>query len=124
MIKSHFDLIKGAGLTACLSMSSTKGKPVKLEIEFDLTHDLVAIATPYSHAQFSDTDTGRTMLFRALRAVAHYEAAKERAVTRGDCNLGKDIAKAILAYDAEQLARRFDEAGHLVINLKELEIEL
>lgn len=96
---------------------------MKLEIEFDLRSDKVFLTTPFSRAEFSDTETGRAMLFRALRNCAMYEATRARKIEMGGTAIGRDVADAILAYDAKQI-KKFDERNRPVLTLDDLEIEL
>lgn len=98
--------------------------PAKLTIEFDLGKDIATLRTPYSHAEFSDTETGRALLFRALRANAQYLVRRERL---GAADAGRDVSDAVLAYDTAELnkmARKFDESGKLILNMAELELDL
>ena len=97
--------------------------PQALTIEFDLGRDMATLKTPYSHAEFSDTETGRAMLFRALRAVASYQVRRERM---GETNAGKDVTDAVLAYDIAELnkmAKRYDEKGNIMLDVTELELD-
>lgn len=95
---------------------------MKLEIEFDLRSDKVFLTTPFSRAEFSDTETGRAMLFRALRNCAMYEAGRQRKLDMGETPAGRDVSDAILAYDAKQI-KKFDERNRPVLNLEDLEVE-
>lgn len=101
--------------------------PTNLTISFDLARDLAILQTPFSHAEFSDTETGRAMLFRAIRANAQYIANRARRIDMGDTTVGKDVSEAILAYDAAEIAkltRRYNERGKIVLTMDELEIEI
>lgn len=77
--------------------------PVILTIEFDLTLEKVILRTPLSTAVFSDTESDRIRLFRALRANAKYRAHVYRSL--------KEV-------------RKFSERGREKSVYEQLEIDL
>ena len=90
-----------------------------LTIEFDLARDLAILRTPFSNAEFSDTETGRALLFRAIRANAEYRAGLFR---KGQMKV-EDVEKAVAAYDLKEV-KKFTERGRPVNPLSQLKIDL